>query len=169
MRLSDILLPEFDQEMAGTRRVLERVPDGRFDWRPHERSMPLGYLASHLAELPSWIVMVLEKDSLDIAPPGGEPYRSRELGSRDELLQAFDANVAAGREALSGAADEVFGESWSLLRGGETMFTMPRLAVLRNMVLNHAIHHRAQLGVYLRLNGVPVPGLYGPSADEALP
>lgn len=166
MSLSELFLPEFDQEMAGTRRALERVPDGNFEWRPHEKSMPLGYLTSHLAELPSWVAMIMAGDSLDIAPPGEEPYRSRELASRQELLEAFDVNVAAGREALSGASDESLGEMWSLLRGGETIFSMPRAAVLRGMVFNHAVHHRAQLGVYLRLLGAPVPALYGPSADE---
>lgn len=169
MAIAEMILPEFDQEMAGTRRALERVPMDEPDWAPHEKSMKLGYLASHLAELPRWTVMTLQQASLDIAPPGGEPYRSPEFETREELLAAFDAHVAAARRALAETPDEAFGESWSLLRGGETMFAMPRLAVLRSFVLNHMIHHRGQLTVYLRLRGVPVPGLYGPSADEPIP
>lgn len=169
MPIAEMILPELDQEMAGTRRALERVPMDRPDWAPHEKSMKLGYLTGHLADLPSWVVLTVKQDSLDVAPPGGEPYRSPEFGTREELLAAFDANVAAAREALAETPDEAFGEPWSLLRGGETMFTMPRLAVLRTMVLNHLIHHRAQLTVYLRLNDVPVPSLYGPSADEPVP
>lgn len=169
MPIAEMILPEFDQEMAGTRRALERVPMDRPDWAPHERSMKLGYLAGHLANLPAWTIMTLKQDSLDVHPPGGEPYRSPEHETREDLLTTFDANVAAAREALAETPDEAFGEGWSLLRGGEVMFTMPRLAVLRSFVLNHIIHHRGQLTVYLRLNGVPVPGLYGPSADEPIP
>lgn len=169
MTIAEMILPELDQEMAGTRRTLERVPMDRADWAPHEKSMKLGYLAGHLASLPSWVVATLKEDSLDLAPPGGEPYRSPEYETREELLAAFDANVAAAREALAETPDEAFGESWSLLQGGETLFTMPRLAVVRSFVFNHMIHHRGQLTVYLRLNEVPVPGLYGPSADEPIP
>lgn len=166
--IAEVLLPELDQEMAGTRRTLERVPMDRVDWRPHEKSMAMGYLAGHIAELPKWAVLGLKEDSFDLAPPDGEPYRSPEHESVESLLADFDANLSEARVAISAAPDEAFGEEWTLLRGGETLFTMPRLSVVRTFVLNHMVHHRGQLTVYLRLNGVPVPGLYGPSADEPL-
>lgn len=166
--IAEVLLPELDQEMAGTRRALERVPLDRADWRPHEKSMPLGYLAAHIADLPKWAILGLKEDSFDLAPPDGEPYRNPEHDSVESLLAAFDANVAEARSVIAAASDDAFGESWTLLQGGETLFTIPRLSVVRTFVLNHVVHHRGQLTVYLRLNGVPVPGLYGPSADEAI-
>lgn len=169
MSIAQMILPEFDREMAGTRRALERVPMDRPAWAPHEKSMRLGFLAGHLANLPHWAVMTMRQDAFDVAPPGGEAYRSPEYETREALLGAFDANVAAARAAIAEAPDEAFGQEWSLLQGGRAMFTMPRLAVLRSFVLNHMIHHRGQLSVYLRLNDVPVPGLYGPSADEPIP
>jgi uncharacterized damage-inducible protein DinB len=166
MALSEILLPEFDQEMAKTRRTLERVPEDKFDWKPHEKSMTLGRLATHLATLPSWTVETIKKDELDLAPAGAPPPRADPIASREELLSTFDRHVASGREAIAGASDEIFARPWSLLAGGQKIFTLPRAAVLRNFVLNHNVHHRAQLGVYLRLNDIPVPSIYGPSADE---
>ena len=167
MGLSDALLPEFDHEMATTRRTLERVPDGKFDWKPHEKSTDLGGLATHIANLPTWVGHTLNNDTFDIAPPGKGPLRAEPKNTREELLAEFDRNVAAAREALAAASDEQLTGPWSLLRGGEQVMTMPRAVVLRNFVLNHTIHHRAQLGVYLRLNDVPVPSVYGPSADES--
>ncbi|HEY0003810.1 MAG TPA: DinB family protein [Pyrinomonadaceae bacterium] len=166
MRLSETLLPEFDHEMANTRKTLERVPEDRLGWKPHEKSTPMGGLATHLANLPSWTVHTLKKDSIDIAPVGGPPLRAEQLNSREEFLATFDKNVAEARAAIAEASDEEFFKPWSLLHGGKTVFTMPRMAVLRGMVMNHNIHHRAQLGVYLRLNDVAVPSIYGPSADE---
>ncbi len=120
----------------------------------------------HLAEIPGWAEVVLNRDSMDVAPPGGEPYRTPTPASRQEILDRFDANVAAARAAIGAASDAHLAKPWSLLNGGENVFTMPRGAVLRGFVFNHAIHHRAHLCVYLRLNEVPVPALYGPSADE---
>lgn len=166
MSVSEMLLPEFDQETAGTRKLLERFPEDKMGFKPHEKSMPLGRLVSHLAEIPSWAVNALTQDSLDLAPPGSEGWKPTIFESRQEVLETFDANVEAARAALADTPDEAFGETWSLLRGGETLISMPRIGVVRGMVLNHMIHHRAQLGVYLRLNDVPVPGVYGPSADE---
>lgn len=166
MRLSDTLLPEFEHEMQGTRRTLERVPDGRFDWRPHEKSTPMGGLATHLANIPTWAGHVLGNDSFDIAPAGQPPLRATLAASREDLLSTFDRNVAAAREAIASADDERMKGSWTLLHGGRTILSMPRVAVLRGFVLSHTIHHRAQLGLYLRLNDIPVPSLYGPSADE---
>ena len=166
MALNEALLPEFDQEMANTRKSLERVPDDKFDWKPHAKSMTVRQLAVHLALFPSWMAETLEKASFDYAPVGAAPYKPPAVNSRKELLEIFDRDVAKAREGLKGASDAQLMETWTLLAGGKTIFSMPRIAVLRSMVMNHMIHHRAQLGVYLRLNDLPVPALYGPSADE---
>lgn len=160
------LLPEFDQEMASTRKVLERVPDDKLDWKPHPKSNTIGWNANHLAEMPDWAVHTLSHSSLDVAPPGGEPYRSPKLGSNREILDLFDRNVAAARKAIEAITDDAVRQNWSLLKAGTPIFTMPRAVVLRSFVMNHMIHHRAILSVYLRLNDIPVPGLYGPSGDE---
>ena len=166
MAISEALLPEWDQEAAGTRKTLERVPEDKFGWKPHPRSATMAWLAGHIANLPSWVIHTLEKDSLDIAPPGGGNFQAPEPKTRQELLAMFDRNVAAARDAISRASDEHLMRPWTLLSGGRALLTLPRVAVLRSFVFNHSIHHRAQLGVYLRLNDVPVPALYGPSADE---
>jgi uncharacterized damage-inducible protein DinB len=166
MKISETFLPEFDLEMANTRRTLERVPDDKFDWKPHEKSTPMGGLATHLSNIPTWASHAINRDALDIAPPGEPPLRAEALHTRAEILETFDRNVAAAREALAGASDEHLLGTWTLLHGGRTVFTLPRAAVLRSFVLSHTIHHRAQLGVYLRLNDIPVPSIYGPSADE---
>jgi uncharacterized damage-inducible protein DinB len=166
MKLSEMLLPEFDHEMAGTRKTLERVPTEKFDWKPHEKSWAMGGLATHLATIPFWATMTVERDSVDINPPGGEPLRNPQAASREEVLETFDKNLVAARAAIAGASDEHLTQPWTLLSGGRAIFTMPRVTVLRSFVMNHNIHHRAQLGVYLRLNDIPVPSLYGPSADE---
>ena len=166
MRLSESLLPEFDNEMASTRKTLERVPVDKPDWKPHEKSMALGGLATHLSNLPTWAFYTLGQDSLDLAP-GGIPMPSPEIAkTQEELLATFDANVAKAREAIAGADDAEFFKPWSLLSNGANILTMPKIAVLRSFVMNHLIHHRAQLGVYLRLNDIAVPSIYGPSADE---
>jgi uncharacterized damage-inducible protein DinB len=164
--ISDALLPEFDHEMANTRKVLERCPEDKFDWKPHPKSFSMAALATHIANMTAWTVDVVEKDSFDISPPGAPPYKEEPAASSQELLAAFDKNVAAARAALAGAGDERFAQTWSLLAGGETLFSMPRIACIRSFVMNHTIHHRAQLTVYLRMNDVPVPAIYGPSADE---
>jgi uncharacterized damage-inducible protein DinB len=166
MPISQMLLPEFDHEMANTRKTLERVPEEKFAWKPHEKSMSLGGLATHLANIPSWTKNTFEADELDIAPPGQPPFRLEEAKSRDALLEAFDKNVASARAALEKASDENWQGKWSLLHGGNKIFSLPRTAVMRGFVMSHLIHHRAQLGVYLRLLDVPVPAIYGPSADE---
>jgi uncharacterized damage-inducible protein DinB len=162
MPLNQMLLPEFDQEMASTRKLLERVPDGKMDFKPHEKSMALGRLASHVAEMPGWAKVTLTTELLELEP-GQQPFLA---STRKEILETFDKNVAEAREALSAASDQDFGKTWTLRMGGKDFLAMPRIAVLRGMVMNHMIHHRAQLGVYLRLNGVEIPGMYGPSADE---
>jgi uncharacterized damage-inducible protein DinB len=166
MSISASLLPEFDQEMANTRKALERMPDDKFDWKPHEKSGTMGWLANHLANLPSWTVYTINQDSLDLAPTEGESLKWEGKGSRQELLDYFDKNVGAARAAIAEASDEEFLKPWSLLKGGVTLMTLPKIAVMRGFVMNHIIHHRGQFTVYLRLNDVPVPPLYGPSADE---
>jgi uncharacterized damage-inducible protein DinB len=164
--IRDALLPEFDQEMANTRKVLDRCPEDKYGWKPHPKSFGMAALATHIANMTGWAVDVIEKDSFDIAPVGAPPYKEEPATSRQELLGAFDKNASAARAALAGASDEDLGKTWSLLAGGQTLFSMPRIACIRSFVMNHTIHHRAQLTVYLRLNDVPVPAIYGPSADE---
>jgi uncharacterized damage-inducible protein DinB len=166
MALNEALLPEFDHEMAGTRKTLERLPDDKFDWKPHVKSMTVRQLAQHLALFPDWMAETFKTASFDYAPPGGEGYKPPVVNSRQELLEIFDRDLVKAREALKGASDAQLMETWTLLAGGKTIFSMPRIAVYRSMIMNHMIHHRAQLGVYLRLNDIPVPALYGPSADE---
>src|SRR5262245_59261760 len=166
MSISGALLPEFDQEMANTRKALERIPDDKFDWKPHEKSMSMGGLATHLANLPIWTVYTINQDSLDLAPPGGGSFRVEPKISQREVLEDFDKNVAAARAAIVGASDEEMLKPWTLLKAGVTLMTLPKIAVLRSFVMNHIIHHRGQFTVYLRLNDVPVPSIYGPSADE---
>lgn len=166
MSISRMILPEFEHEMANTRKTLERVPDDKFSWKPHEKSMSLGDLATHLGNIPSWTKNTFEMDELDVAPPGAPPYRLEQAKSRAELLEAFDKNVSEARAALEAATDENWQGKWSLLMTGKTIFTLPRPAVFRGFIMSHSIHHRAQLGVYLRLLDIPVPSIYGPSADE---
>ena len=167
MALRDSILPEFDHEMAVTRKTLERVPEDRPDWKPHEKSMSMARLAGHVAELPGFVSMALQNDSFNVRPAGGAPSRQPLLmSSRQQVLEAFDGNVANLRNSLSNASDETLMKSWSLLAGDKTIFSAPRLGVIRAFCLNHIIHHRAQLGVYLRMNNVAVPSVYGPSADE---
>jgi uncharacterized damage-inducible protein DinB len=169
MSIVESLLPEFDMEMAGTRRTLERVPDDKLDWKAHEKSNTIGWVACHLAEIVGWVEGTLSHDSWDVNPVDGEPYKSPKLGSRQEILDLFDANVAAARKRIAETPDGEFAKSWSLLSKGETLITMSKLGVIRTWVLNHTIHHRAHLCVYLRLNDIPVPALYGPSGDEQQP
>jgi uncharacterized damage-inducible protein DinB len=166
MSYAETLLPEFDQEMASTRKVLERIPDEKLDWQPHPKSHTIGWNANHVADILNWLVMVLSTPSMDVAPVGGEPYAIPKLGSRREILELFDRNVEAARKAISEAKDVDMGSPWLLSRAGHPIFTRPRSAVVRGMILNHLIHHRAHLIVYLRLNDIPVPGMYGPSGDE---
>ena len=162
MPLVDALLPEFDHEMTTTRKVLERVPDDRFDWKPHPKSFSLGALATHVANIPTWGTETLTRSEIELT--GTQPLSS--LPSKTQLMATFDKNVAETRAALAGKTDAELLAIWSLKRGGKAMFSMPKAAVLRSFVLSHLIHHRGQLSVYLRLLDVPVPSIYGPSADE---
>lgn len=162
MSLNQALLPEFDHEMQTTRRTLERVPEDKLGWKPHQKSMTLGGLATHLATINHWVDATLGMDSFDVATAPPTP----ELKSRAEILAAFDQNVASARKTIAAAPDSELMKPWSLIAGGKPVFTLPRIAVLRSFIMNHTIHHRGQLSVYLRLNDVPVPSIYGPSADE---
>lgn len=167
MSIAQMLLPEFDQEATTTRKVLERCPEDKYGWKPHEKSFSMAALATHVANVSGWVPLTMSGDSFDVNPPGAAPYKEEPVASRAELLKKFDENTAAARAAIESATDEQMMQPWSLLSGGQTMFTMPRSAVLRSMIMNHAVHHRAQLTVYLRLNDVAVPSIYGPSADES--
>jgi uncharacterized damage-inducible protein DinB len=162
MSIAQSMLGELDQEMANTRKALERVPMEKADWKPHAKSGTLAWLAGHCAIMPGWGWVSTAQDGPDIAGYAGAP----KFTSREQLLEHFDGELAKFRPALAGATDEQLMQTWSLHNAGETIFAMPRVAVLRGMVMNHMIHHRAELLVYLRLLDVPIPGLYGPSADE---
>ena len=162
MTIAESLLPEFDREMSTTRRLLERVPDDKLAWKPHDKSMSLGDLATHLSNLPSWGATTITQSELNLAGMSNTPATSR-----TELLSHFDTNVANTRAALVGRLDPELMAPWTLKHGEQKLFTMPKLAVWRTFLMNHVIHHRGQLSVYLRLNDVPVPAMYGPSADEA--
>jgi uncharacterized damage-inducible protein DinB len=169
MPLNETLLAEFDQEIATTRLLLERIPAEDAGWKPHPKSAALGDLAVHLASIPWWLDVTLTTTELDFNPPGGGgPPAPPAFTTVAALLTYFDKNTAASRATLARAADADFAVPWSLKSGGQTYFTLPRAAVLRSFVLSHLIHHRAQLGVYLRLRDVPLPPSYGPTADTAM-
>lgn len=162
MSLADALLPEFDHEMTVTRKVLERVPEDRFDWKPHQKSFSMRDLAQHVATIPVWGQMTLTQPEIDL----GSFHGPDPVSTRSDLLKLFDANASATRAALLGRSDAEFAAPWSLKRDGHTIFTMPKAVVWRSFVMSHIVHHRGQLALYLRLNDVPVPSMYGPSADE---
>jgi uncharacterized damage-inducible protein DinB len=166
MNYVETILPEFDREMSNTRKVLERVPEHRLDWQAHPESHTIGWNANHLAEILGWVEGMLTQPSWDIAPVGGEPYQSPKRTTRQEILDLFDRNVAVARKAIAAVKDDQLTQPWSLLNAGTPFLTMPRGMVIRSFVLNHLIHHRAILCVYLRLNDIPVPGMYSPSGDE---
>ncbi len=162
MAVKDALLAEYDHEMGTTRRLLERIPDDRLAWKPHEKSMALGELASHLGNIPNWGGRILNDSSFDLA---GAPSSQAPKTSRADILALFDDSTKNTR-GLMDKSDADYMAPWSLKRGGQDMFSMPRIAAFRSFVLNHTIHHRGQLSVYLRLNEIPVPPIYGPTADE---
>jgi len=166
MSIAQGMLQEFESEAAITRKFLERVPEDKYGWKPHEKSMALGRLAGHLAEIGMWGEMTSKFNEIDIAPVGKEPMKAVEATSAKQLLAEHDKNVTAFKSALANVTDTQMSEPWSLKGGGQTYFTIPKGVCLRNFVLNHNVHHRAQLGVYLRLLNIPVPTTYGPSADE---
>jgi len=163
MTISQALLPEFDQEMKLTRKALERVPDDKFDWKPHEKSMSMGKLAGHLAELPAFGTAMIMTEGLNFDK--GD-YKPAAVSNRAEVLALFDKSVAEAREAIAGATDDHLRQSWKIIYQEKPLFDAPRAVGLRGMMMNHVVHHRGQLTVYLRLNDVAVPSIYGPSADE---
>ena len=165
MAIAESILPEFDHETATTRTLLERVPAEKAEWQPHVKSMSLGKLAMHIANLPNWATITLERTEFDTNPPDGPRVTTPGYESGARLLQIYDANVSAARALLVRTTDGQFMVQWTLKSGGKTMFSMPRIAVFRSFVLNHAVHHRGQLSVYLRLLDVPIPNIYGPTAD----
>ncbi len=166
MSYAQTLLPEFDQEMANTRKVLERIPEDRLDWQPHPKSHTIGWNANHITDLPNWLFVTLTQPSLDIAPVGGDPLRAAETDQPKRDPRSLRQECRGRAKALTEAKDEDMARMWSLERGGQPLLTMPRSAVVRGLVLNHLVHHRAILCVYLRMNDIPVPGMYGPSGDE---
>jgi uncharacterized damage-inducible protein DinB len=162
MTFSQALLPEFDEEMKNTRKILERVPDDKLDYQPHPKSMSMARLATHVAELPSWGSTTLDTELLEM----DASYKPRIAKTNAELLEIFDKGVATARDKIAAATDADWGKTWTFKWNGQVVMSMPRTAVMRSVVMNHLIHHRAQLGVFLRLNDVAIPGMYGPSADE---
>ena len=167
MSISATFLPEFDHEMATTRKTLERVDDAKADWKPHTKSYTMSQLAGHIATIPGWTVSTLELDELDFAP-NGVPMKMETPKTRAEMLKTFDENVAKARAVIAKTSNDAFMQPWTLKANGQKIFTQPKAGVLRGFILSHLIHHRAQLGVYLRLNDIPHPSMYGPSADEAM-
>jgi uncharacterized damage-inducible protein DinB len=159
----DSLLPEFDQETAATRRVLERVPDGALEWRPHVKSFNMGELATHLSRLPHWGTLILKQDGYDLASSGP---RGQALPTVAAILDQFDANVREVRAALVDMTDGQLLQPWTLRRGDRVVMSVPKVSAVRGFVVRHLVHHRGQMTVYLRMNDVPLPPLYGPTADE---
>ena len=165
MSLVDALLPEFDHEMATTRRVLDRVPEGELGWKPHEKSMSLGELSGHLATIPMWSTAVTDSASLDLDALG-DTAKPKSPASREALLKNFDRLVAQARAGLAKSTDAEMLGPWTLKKGVQELFTIPRISAIRTWVMNHSIHHRGQLTVYLRELNIPLPAIYGPTADE---
>ena len=165
MPIAQTLLPEFDHEMANTRRVLEVVPAPDAAWKPHPKSSSLGDLAAHISRLPLWSKYVLQQPELDLGLPANASIAGEPFTTVPELLERFDRNVSEARTALASMSDAAMGATWTLKNRGNTIFSMPRAAVIRGFILSHSIHHRGQLTVYLRLRDVPLPSLYGPTAD----
>jgi uncharacterized damage-inducible protein DinB len=167
MRISDTLLPEFDQEIGNTRKCLKRIPDDKFSYKPHPKSFDLHGLTMHIATMLQWGVVTLQEDSFDYAPVGGQQWKPPVANTSAELMAIFDKGLAEFRAALAATDDPAMMTMWTLQAGGKTIFSMPRIAVLRGMILNHLVHHRGQLTVYMRMCEIPVPAIYGPSADES--
>jgi uncharacterized damage-inducible protein DinB len=163
MMIRDMLLPEFDQEMANTRKMLESIPEDRFDYQPHPKSWKLNRLAGHIADLPMWATHTMQVEVLEMEP---DQYKPFEPSTRKELLDQFDKYTQEARSAIASATDEQMNKIWNMKWEGKTVLTMPRIGVLRSVVMNHMIHHRAHLGMYLRMCNAKVPGMYGPSGDE---
>ena len=165
MKLVDFFVAQLEREAEISRRALARVPEGRQDWKPHEKSMAFGYLSTLVATMPSWVAFTVAQDELDLNPPGGGGYKAPSWSTNAELLQVHERSVAEGRDALGSASEDQLLKPWRLLVAGRTVAENPRHVVLAD-TFTHLAHHRGQLTVYLRLNGVPVPSVYGPTADD---
>lgn len=165
MNIAEAMVGELAHESVTTRKMLERLPEDKFSWKPHEKSMSLGRLATHIAELPEWGQTIVNDESFDMS---AADFKPKQFSSKREILDCFDENVESFKETLSGQSDEHLFEHWKLLQGEDVAVDMPRVACIRGFVLSHLIHHRGQLSVYLRENDVPVPAIYGPSADEGV-
>jgi len=165
MKLTEFLLAELDREVERSRRALEQVPEGKYDWKPHEKSMIFGYLANMVATIPAWIAMEVNQEELDVAPAEGSNMEQKRLDTSDELLQALDKAAADARSALEQTTEEHLMTSWRLLARGQVVMELPRYVFIQDTI-NHWAHHRGQMTVYLRLLGAKVPALYGPSADD---
>jgi uncharacterized damage-inducible protein DinB len=163
-KIAELLMAELEREAVGTRRMLERVPEGKNDWKPHEKSMPLGYLAALVATMPGWVAAMIDQDQLDVTAAG--EHQTRSVSTTRELLERFDKALDQARTALAGTTDEHLMTSWRMLANGHVVSEQLRYVAIRDGALNHLAHHRGQLTVYLRLNDVPIPSLYGPTADE---
>jgi uncharacterized damage-inducible protein DinB len=167
MKMTELLITELDHEAIGSRKALEHVPEGKNDWKPHDRSMPLGRLATIVATTPAWIEMVMKMDEVDINPVGGSKFNTEPWKTRGDLLQQFEASLQKGKEILQKTTDDhLFNTKWRMLSAGRLMMEQTRYEAIREGVINHMAHHRGQLTVYLRLTGETVPAIYGPSADE---
>jgi uncharacterized damage-inducible protein DinB len=166
--ISELLLPEWDLEIATTRRVLERTPDdGNWGtWKPHEKAFPMAHLAQLVSMLPGWVTMVIDRTEFDVAPPDRPKTGAYSIEKTAKLLADFDENAKKGREAIARTSDADFHVQWEFKAGGRTMSTQSRYIAVRTMVINHLVHHRAQLGLYLRLADLKVPSMYGPTADD---
>lgn len=165
MTHAELLLEDFDIEMASTRRMLERIPEENPDWKPHEKSFAMGKLAMHVATLPVFATYIMEDEGMDLASPT-RPRQDMSFKSREQMLSTFDSLVVKARAAVSGASDEHLAQKWPFKFGERVISNETRSLTYRHMFFNHLVHHRAQLAVYLRLNEIPVPGMFGPSADE---
>ena len=157
------LIAELTQEATTTRKILERIPVEKYDYKPHEKSMTMIRLATHVAEMIDWVTETCTKDELDFATMDYKPFEPQ---TTDDLLEFFDENLAEAVDTLKNTTDDVYMENWTMRKADQVYFTLPKIAVMRSFVMNHIVHHRGQLSVYLRLNDIPVPSLYGPSADE---
>jgi uncharacterized damage-inducible protein DinB len=165
MRLTELFLAELDREKERSTRALEQVPDGKYDWKPHERSMTFGYLTTMVASMPSWVALAITQHELDLAPPGGSKHTPEPMRNSEQLLKGLERSVADAKAALEQTNDEFLQTPWRLLVGGQVVMEVPRHVMIRD-TMNHLAHHRGQMTVYLRLMGAKVPALYGPSADD---
>jgi uncharacterized damage-inducible protein DinB len=165
MAIKDALLPEYDHEMGTTRRLLERTPEAEFAWKPHDKSMSLGQLAGHIANIPHWCSAITDNTVFDVLTVGDDA-RPKAPTSLADLLVEFDTKVAIARAKIAATGDPQMLEAWTFKQGDQEIFTMPRVAAIRSFIMNHLIHHRGQFSVYLRLHNIPLPPIYGPTADE---